>query len=457
MTRKLAVLVLLYVTVPLFAQQGPPPEIRARIDAFIKALNGTTAEWEQMAQENFAPDALKARSPEDRRRLFERLKGDFGQISVGEVRRRGPDAPLLLSVEGSTKLKATLTLQLQPSAPFKFTGLGVEVGGGAEPDGPAAPTPKVNGGMADAEIAAELDRFFTSLTQQDLFSGAVLVARDGKPIFRKGFGWADRANRRPNTPETRFNLGSINKTFTHTAIDQLVAQGKLSHKDTVGAILPDYPQAITRSATIDQLLNHTAGIADFFGDEFSKASKQQFRSNEDYYRLVSSLKPTFAPGAENRYCNGCYITLGQIIAKVGGVTYETYIQDNIYKPAGMTSSGWPQSDGIEPDVAIGYTRRAGDEQLRSNILMHGAAGSAAGGGYSTVDDLLAFDRAMRAGKLVKRNDGEPYSISVAGGAPGVSAVYHAEGPWTVVVLTNLDPRTGEDVGRATGEALSRRR
>ena len=449
----LLMLLFIFSTVSIVAQQGPPPEVRARTDAFIKALNGTPEEWEQMAQENYSPESLAARSAEERRRFFDRLKNDFGQITVTRVEQRGPAEPLMLSIEGSKELKAIIKLQLQSVSPYKFTGLSVEVGGG-DSGRAAVPSPKVSGRMSDDDIAAELDHFYSGLSQQDVFSGAVLVARDGKPIFRKAYGFADRANQIPNKPETRFNLGSINKMFTQTAINQLVDRGKLSLRDTVGSILPDYPQELTRAATIEQLLNHTGGIADFFGEQFRDANKEQFRSNEDYFKFVSSQKPLFAPGAENRYCNGCYITLGQIIAKASGMSYEQYIAENIYKPAGMIASGPLQSDSIEPNVAMGYTKRGIDQQLRPNILMRGATGSAAGGGYSTVDDMFAFDRAMRAGKLLKRESSGPASTSIAGGAPGISAVYEANGPWTVIVLTNLDPRTGEDVGRATAEALS---
>lgn len=130
--------------------------------------------------------------------------------------------------------------------------------------------------MSDSVTA--LDTYWGRLAANDLFSGNVLIAKDGKPVYEKSCGFADRANKIPNNSATRFNLRSINKTFTKTAIQLLIARGKLSLNDTVGKLLPDYSQEITRAATVEQLLGHTAGVVDFFGEEFSAAAKDRFRS-----------------------------------------------------------------------------------------------------------------------------------------------------------------------------------
>jgi CubicO group peptidase (beta-lactamase class C family) len=249
--------------------------------------------------------------------------------------------------------------------------------------------------------------------------------------------------------DTRFNIGSINKAFTKMAVEQLVAQKKLARTDTLGTLIPDYPQTISRTATVEQLLNHTAGVSDFFGPAFNEAAKNRFRSNEDYFRFVSTLPPTFAPGARNQYCNGCYIVLGAIVERIAKVPYEKYVAEHIFAPAGMKDTGFLQIDAMEPRVAMGYTTRGGDGVLRSNVLMHGAAGSAAGGSYSTVRDLLAFAAAQKDGRLPAGG-----MMQIAGGAPGTNAILQSEGAWTVVVLTNLDPPSGEDLGEAVMHALT---
>ena len=105
------------------------------------------------------------------------------------------------------------------------------------------------------------------------------------PVFFKAYGLADREKKIANTIRTRFNLGSINKAFTQVAIHQLVAAGKLSYSDTIGKFYPDYPQAASRSATVEQLLGHRAGLSDFFGAEFTRAPKSQFASNADYFTI----------------------------------------------------------------------------------------------------------------------------------------------------------------------------
>jgi CubicO group peptidase (beta-lactamase class C family) len=435
---------------------GPSPEIRDHLDSLIKAYNsGSADEWEKMAQKHFSPEGLKARTRAQRKQMFERMHGDFGAtISISRVERQGPDAPLKASVKGATGLEAVFQIELESDAPYRIRSLSVQVGGPPDDDASEASPPPVNGKMSNDELSRAIDGYFQNLLTADKFSGVVLVARDGEPVFHKPYGFADRANKIPNTAATRFNLGSINKKFTQTAIQQLVARGKLSLNDTVGKLLPDYPQELTRAATIDQLLNHQAGIANFFGPEFDAAPKDRFRSNADYYKFVSSQKPLFAPGARNQYCNGCYIVLGAIIERVSGMTYEKYVEENIFKPAGMAATGAIQADAILPNVALGYTRQTADGQLRSNIYMHGASGSAAGGGFSTAADLLAFTQALKSGRIPDAKPPEG-GMGIAGGAPGINAIVEQEGPWTVIVLTNMDPRAAEEPGAALARALSK--
>ena len=452
----LVLLIALVITGNARSQQlvydGPPPEIKAHIDAFIQAFNsGSADEFEKMAQSNYSPEGIRRRTPEERKSMYERMQADFGKLTLKRVERRGPDAPLQLYVTGSTGTAATITMELEAAAPYRISGLRVELGNEHEPQGNTLAPPEIRGDMTSVEISNRLDTYFAKFAAGDVFSGVVLVAKGGNPVFQHAYGYADRNNKIPNKLGTRFNLGSINKAFTQVAIEQLVEEGKLSPTDTVGKILPDYPQAETRAATVSQLLSHTAGIADFFGEDFSRTAKDLFRSNEDYYKFVSSRKPLFAPGERNQYCNGCYITLGAIIARASGMPYEQYIAEHVYKPAGMMSAGPVQTDAINEDVAVGYTHRSIDHQLRPNIFLHGAQGSAAGGGYATANDLLAFDSAMRAGRLTKT--GKSGMRQIAGGAAGCNSVLASSGEWTVIVLSNLDPPTGENLGEAVIHAL----
>jgi CubicO group peptidase (beta-lactamase class C family) len=436
---------------------GPPPQIRALIDAFVTAVNAGGSEFEAMAKAHFAPGYLSKRTAAERARLFDDMRKQFGTVTRERVVRNGPDEPLELNVRGSNGTTGVIYLATDPESPFKISDVTIETAarkeGGRGGRSAAAAVVPIDPSMSDDALGRALDSYLSGLVAQDHLSGAVVVAKNSRPIFQKAYGYADRANQIANTTATRFNVGSINKTFTQIAIAQLIAAGKLAATDTLGALLPDYPQATSKRATVAQLLNHTAGLADFFGEEFSRTAKDRFRRNADYFALVSRLPPLFEPGARNQYCNGCYIALGAIIERVSGVPYERYVAEHVFAPAGMKHTGYPQTDGIEPGVALGYTRRAGDG-LRSNIHLHGAAGSAAGGGYSTVGDLLAFDTAVRTGRLATggRAGG---AMGIAGGAPGINAVLESVGMWTAIVLSNLDPPSAESLGMGIVNALAR--
>jgi D-alanyl-D-alanine carboxypeptidase len=437
---------------------------KARVDAFFKALaSGNPDTFEAMAKEHYAPELLARRTPADRKQMVERIRADFGPMTLGRM-ERSKDGPMTLSVRGATGMQGSIEITLEAPPAERITRVAIEVGDAGPRDGAPAP-PDVRGTMTPAELAQGLDAYLAPLVAAGAFSGVVLVARSGEPVYEKAFGSADREHETANRVDTRFNIGSINKIFTKTAVAQLVSQGKLKLSDTLGALLPDYPNAETRSATVDQLLSHQAGVADFFGPAFDKAPKDQFRSNADYYRLVASQPPLFAPGARRQYCNGCYIVLGAIIAKVSGVAYEDYIARHVYSPAGMTAAG-PTGTG----AALGYTRRSprGDVPLQSNASQHGWSGSAAGGGYATARDLFNFDAALRAGRLADsaqtawllhvdqvtpgRSEG---GLGIAGGAPGLNGILESSKTWTVVVLANLDPPAAQQLGVAIHRQLSR--
>ena len=425
---------------------SPPPEVRALFDAFVAAVNGASADgWEAFAQERFVPELLNKQSRDDRARLYHQIVDRFGTIAIGGAMRQGPDAPVRLNIKGA-KASGVIVLEMDEGTPRRILDLQLEDPAAADRPG-AVP---INASMTPDEIDRRLDAYFTKLTADDQFSGVALVARNGVPVFFKAYGYADREKKVPNTSRTRFNLGSVNKAFTQVAIRQLINAGKLSNTDTLGKFFPDYPQAASRSATIEQLLTMRGGLADFFGDAFARAPKSRFASNADYFMFVSGRPPLFAPGERSQYCNGCYIALGEIVAKVSRMPYEKYVAEHVFGRAEMTSTGYPRSDRPEPEIAQGYTRRNGDG-WQNNIQMHGVAGSAAGGGYSTALDLLTYVKALRAGRFPGANP-DP---AIAGGAPGINALLETRGEWTVIVLANFDPPAATGPGIAIADALER--
>lgn len=321
--------------------------------------------------------------------------------------------------------------------------------------------------MADTPLSVALSGYFAGLAAADDFAGVVLVAKNGQPIFENAYGTADRERSVPMGAGQRFNIASIGKAFTKTAIGQLLQSGTLKTTDTIGAILPDYPNPDAKPATIEQLLRFQVGIADFFGDTFARTPKDRFQSNHDYFTFVAPQPLTFKPGEKTEYCNGCYVVLGEIIAKVTGVPYERYIEEHVFAPARMKTAGFLAFG--DPDVAPGYTRKSPDQPGTSAVGLHGHHGSAAGGAYATVGDLLAFDNAIRTRVLLdakmtawffdnpadesRARATDEYGI--AGGAPGANASVESNGVWTIVALGNLDPPNAVRVGEALARALYR--
>lgn len=335
------------------------------------------------------------------------------------------------------------------------------------PPRPELPALTLNAQMTDAEIGAALDPWFVGMTESGLFNGAVIVARDGREIFTRGYGQTDLASNIAVTPDTRFPIASINKAFTHVAIARLMQEGRLTPDTTIADIIPDYPNTVSRSATIAQLIDHRGGVADIVGPAFRDTSKDLLTSNTDFYRLVSSQPPLFAPGERQEYCNGCYVVLGEIITRVSGQRYEDYVAANVFAPAGMTGCAFLRHDQLPPDAArfIGRPRGPGTP-FEDVSRFHGVAGSGAGNSYCSVRDLLAFDNALREQRLLDAEftaqvlRGEPQAgrhtrrIGFAGGGPGVNGILFGNGAWTVVVLTNRPEPNGEFIGETVFSLLA---
>ncbi|HEX6560139.1 MAG TPA: serine hydrolase domain-containing protein [Longimicrobiales bacterium] len=313
---------------------------------------------------------------------------------------------------------------------------------------------------ASGDIVPKLSQYLDSLAARDEFSGVVMLAQHGKVVFQHAYGFADRAARKPNTLETAFNLGSINKIFTSTSVRQLVAAGKIDLDATIAQYLPDYPNPdVARKVTIRQLLDMQAGLGgDIFGVP-AAGRRHDIRKLADFLPLFADQRLRFEPGSRRQYCNACFVVLGLVIERVSGQSYYDYVRDHIYAPAGLTHTAHYRADALPPFVAIGYTR--GDEAapagapLLPNTELLPGIGSSAGGGYSTAADLLQFLAALRAQQVP---NGPLPGIGIAGGAGGINAVLEGElpGGYDVAVMTNLDPPAAERVGRFIRELLGAR-
>ena len=324
---------------------------------------------------------------------------------------------------------------------------------------PAAPAPAIG----ERELVARVRTLLDSLSRVDQFSGVISISKRGTPVFERAYGMADRARRMPNTVETAFNLGSINKLFTAIAVRQLAADGRLAVDSSLARAWPDFPDTgIARRVTIRQLLNHRSGVSGNIFAVPGVASQRDVRHNRQFLAAVINTPLAFPPGSRQQYSNAGFVVLGGLIERVSGEDYYAYVQRHIFAPAGMTRTGHFAVDSLPSRTAIGYTRGGGDEPgeaarntpLRPNTGDLPGRGSAAGGGYSTVGDLKRLLAALRAGKIAAG----PAGVGIAGGTGGVNAVVESglPGGYDVIVLSNLDPPSAERISRQIATWLGAR-
>ena len=254
--------------------------------------------------------------------------------------------------------------------------------------------------LGDADISSELLQYASRMAGEDEFSGAILLARNGKVLFNKAFGLASREFDILNRVDTRFSLGSMNKMFTAVAIAQLAEQGKLDYGDLIGPHLPAgwVTDEVASQVTLAHLLTHTSGLGDYL-EGFLDSPGYKFLTLEDYQPLVAQETLQFEPGSRWAYSNTGFLLLGVIVAQVSGEDYFDYIREHIYKKAGMASTDSFDIRRPVPNLAVGYSRD--EDDWLNNTMMLSPRGTSAGGGYSTVEDLLRFDQALRSGRLIQ--------------------------------------------------------
>lgn len=264
-----------------------------------------------------------------------------------------------------------------------------------------------------ADLKKEFDRYLTAANDVWKFHGAVLVAKDGKIIFEKGYGMANIELGVPNTPQMKFQIGSITKQFTATAIMQLEEKGSLSLNDPITKHLTDYPKETGDKITIHNLLSHTSGIPNYTNMPEAMKNKALEVSVEDLMGTFKNEPLDFEPGEKHVYSNSNYVVLGAIIEKITGKTYEDYLQDNIFKPLGMNNSGYDHRDRIMKNRAAGYSQNEAKELVNAEFV-HMSTPYAAGALYSTVEDMLIWDQALYGEKILKKGSLEKMFTPVKG-------------------------------------------
>ena len=332
--------------------------------------------------------------------------------------------------------------------------------------------------IAERDLPRAIDAFVQPFIKDDKFWGAILVAKNGRPIYQKASGYAHLGHKVPNKIDTKFNLASMGKMITAVAVAQLVESGKLSFDKPIGTYAPDLANKdLKERVTLHHLLNHTSGVPDIFTEEFFNGPRDKYRELADYLPLFIDKPLLFEPGSKTQYSNGAFCLAGYLVEKASGMPYWDYVRKNVFGPAGMKDSGPFEMDVDTPNLAYGYTLEGPegpfkDGKLRNNLYPHSIKGTPAGGSFSTVGDLLRFSESLKQGKILSKAGFEklvtphgalgpnaPYGygffvrelpggdkvVGHSGGFPGISSrmdVYLKSG-WTVIALCNRD--SGADV------------
>ena len=257
---------------------------------------------------------------------------------------------------------------------------------------------KVN--ETDARLTNEFDRLLSAQFKSDGPGAAVLVARNGQIIYKKGIGIADLELNVAMQPDMIFRIGSITKQFTAVAILQLAEKGKLSVDDDITKYVTGFPTH-GQTITIRHLLTHTSGIKSYTSMRtWDPMVRRKDMTPEELINFFRDEPMDFLPGTRFLYNNSGYILLGYIIEKVTGISYANYIEENIFKPAGMKNSKYDNHSTIIPNRAKGY-QQGRDAVINADFLSM-TQPYAAGSLLSTVEDLYKWNKALHSYSLIKK-------------------------------------------------------
>ena len=344
----------------------------------------------------------------------------------------------------------------------------------------------------EAKALSDLQTFLEAKVLDDTFSGCVLIACDGIPIFQGTYGQAEKNFSVPNQLTTKFNIGSVTKTLTAVAVMDLVQQGKLHLDDPLSTYLPDCPHA--EAITIHHLLTHTAGLGDGLQALKSRQATEKTESEwlMDLLTLPSSLQDLpFAsgPGERYQYSNAGYSLLGLVMEEVTQQGYYSWMREHVYRAIGMHDTDAYPLDMVVPNRAYGYTfgfpfqkrltaSRPGKQNCTSLLPYKGEP---SGGVYSTAPDLLLLAEALRKHTFLRSEyaqmmmtgkadmgTGASYGYGLTerilpnerivghnGGLAGWSASFelYMHRSYTVIILANYDPYCADQVAGKIRELL----
>ena len=286
------------------------------------------------------------------------------------------------------------------------------------------------------------------------FSGVVSLAPLGAGAsLDLAFGYADRANRVPNNPETRFAMASGCKSFTALAIGLLIDAGKVTLDTTLADCVRSRSFHFGEKVAVGQLLNHTSGVPDYFDEEVMHDFADLWKERPCYgMKTIADFLPMFEagamkaePGSGFHYCNSGFILAGLVVEELTGREFRDFVSERIFAPCGMTRSGYFAMDALPDNSALGYLSEMASD-LRTNVYAVPIIGGPDGGAFTTAADLRAFWSALLAERIVSRTTLETFlAPSVAATERGEAWLY-GRGFWLrkngeswVVSIEGFDP------------------
>jgi len=415
-TIAIAALALLAALAPATARQAAPPykdsktipdtPAYKRAQEIALLINGeaSVTEVEAYMTKNCTPQFLADFPLSEVTGYLDQVQSFHGTLEVSYARSYEPPRPAtnaVLIVRGSeSEAWQAIVVDVEEAEPHRIATYQLA---------PARPPSDLQPAeiLPDPQIAEKLSAYVDRLAAKDAFSGTVLLAKDGKVFMTKAAGIANRDFDAKVNLDTKFNLGSMNKMMTAVACMQLVEAGKLSLEDPVSKHLGNdwLPKVDKKKVRLKHLLTHTSGLGSYFTDEWDRASRTLYRTVDDWKPIIKNDTLAFEPGTRWQYSNTGMLVAGAIIEKVSGVDYYQYIPNHSTWPAGMTKTDFFETHPVTRNLPVGYEKQnvAGGRPIyRNNLYRHVVRGGPAGGGYSTVTDLLKFDQALRSEKLVKR-------------------------------------------------------
>jgi CubicO group peptidase (beta-lactamase class C family) len=245
-----------------------------------------------------------------------------------------------------------------------------------------------------------------SIAEREGLAGVVRVDRDGEPAFARAYGLADRANRIPNTVDTRFAIASGSKGLTALTIARLIEDGALALATTARSVLGGDLPLMDDTVTVEHLLAHRSGIGDYLDEEAGHdiadyvlpVPVHALATTEQFLAVLDGYSAKFTPGERFCYCNGGYVVLALIAERAAGVPFHDLVEQRVCAPARMRDTAFLRSDELPGGTALGYL--SPEPGVRTNVFHLPVRGNGDGGIYSTVADISAFWRHLFAGDIV---------------------------------------------------------